>query len=303
MTQSPIIVLGFPRSGTTVLRRMLDAHPNIVCPGETFLLRSAARFLRGETIADDLDYGVVGGLGALGFDREEIHGALRDLIGGFRERHAAAAGKSRWAEKTAVDVFYIDEIEALYQGHAQFVCIVRHGLDVVASCHDLTAAAEKFVQDLHRYVQATPSPDQAYARAWAETTERLTGFVEQHPDDACLMRYEDLLDDPHTVMRALTEFLHEDWHPQIVEDGPRQLGHIGIGDWKTYEKKALDRSSVGRWKSLSSSVLRRVCPIVNPALAKCGYDQVPVDAGAQVSDAGIRRHEMAMRMKAARSAD
>ncbi|MCA9663328.1 MAG: sulfotransferase, partial [Myxococcales bacterium] len=31
-----IIVLGAPRSGTTLLRRLLDAHPNIACPPETY---------------------------------------------------------------------------------------------------------------------------------------------------------------------------------------------------------------------------------------------------------------------------
>ena len=46
-----VIILGCPRSGTTLLRRLLDSHPDLSCPGETFLFRGAARFLKEDTIS------------------------------------------------------------------------------------------------------------------------------------------------------------------------------------------------------------------------------------------------------------
>ena len=54
-----IIILGCPRSGTTLLRRLFDAHPNIAAPGESYLLTAAARFLTGETMVDGMDDGLL----------------------------------------------------------------------------------------------------------------------------------------------------------------------------------------------------------------------------------------------------
>ena len=48
-TPSFVVLLGFPRSGTTLLSRLLDAHPEISCPPETHLLSAASRFLSEQT--------------------------------------------------------------------------------------------------------------------------------------------------------------------------------------------------------------------------------------------------------------
>ena len=49
-----VVIIGTPRSGTTLLRRILDAHPAIACPPETYLLSGAARFLHEESFAQGL---------------------------------------------------------------------------------------------------------------------------------------------------------------------------------------------------------------------------------------------------------
>ncbi len=303
MTHIPIIVLGFPRSGTTLLRRLIDAHPSISCPGETFLLSAAARFLRGETIAGGLDYGVIGGLSSLGVSQEELYGKLRDLVDYFMRRHADAEKKKRWAIKTAVDAFYIDEIEALYGREAQFICMVRHGLDVVASCDDLTVGNEMFIRELYGYVQKTPYPHNAYMAAWIEVTRRLIEFVTAHPENSCLIRYEDLLDQPEEVMQALLDFLGEPFDPALIESAPRHVGHIGLGDWKTYEKDSLDRSSVGRWKNLSPEILQRIAPMANPVLTELGYDAITVGDSPRSHEDALKRYEVLMKMKASRVVD
>lgn len=298
MDKTPIIILGFPRSGTTLLRRLLDAHPNIACPGETFLLCSAAQFLRGETIAGGLDYGVIGGLSSLGVEKEELYGKLRELIDFFLRRHAESEAKARWAMKTAVDAFYIDEIEALYGENARFICMVRHGLDVVASCDELTVGNEMYLKEFHTYIQRTPYPQNAYTAAWVDTTNRLIEFVEAHADNTCLLRYEDLLEEPGIVMEALMEFLNEPWDPSLINNGTSQIGHIGLGDWKTYEKSTIDQSSVGRWEDFSPEILQRIAPMANPLLTSLGYDSVAVENNKQSPEEALKRYEMKMKMKA-----
>jgi len=132
------IVLGSPRSGTTLLRRLLDSHPDLSCPGETFLFRGCARFIEHDTISGGFDYGVLGALEGLGYSREDVLTRLRRFAVEFYEELARKDGKSMWIAKTAVDSFYMNQIEELFARHAKFICVLRHGLDVVCSMDEFS---------------------------------------------------------------------------------------------------------------------------------------------------------------------
>ena len=93
------LLIGPPRSGTTLLRRILDAHPRIASPPETYLLSAAARFLHEERFAHGLRIGVLSGLAFAGFDEAEVLARLRALVLGFLDDHARARGKPRWADR------------------------------------------------------------------------------------------------------------------------------------------------------------------------------------------------------------
>jgi protein-tyrosine sulfotransferase len=105
-----IVVLGVPRSGTTLVRRLLNAHPRIACPPETNLLSAAARFLAEQRFAGGLSVGVIPGLDFAGFSEAEVLERFREFLFSFWREIARRAGKARWAEKTAVDVFHLDAI-------------------------------------------------------------------------------------------------------------------------------------------------------------------------------------------------
>lgn len=294
-----IVVLGAPRTGTTLLRRLLNGHPDICCPGETFLLTSAARFLRPDYVWDGIEYGVLGGLAAAGIPREQVLAALRGLVEDSFGKLAARAGKPRWASKTAIDAFYLPEIERLMAGHARFVCIVRHGLDTALSLKDLCDANETYIREIHAYIARNPRPLAALAELWADVTTGLLDFAARRPDDSLLVRYEDLVAQPQTTLGRLAAFL--DLAPgsltakTLSEDAPS-----GLGDWKTYGKPGIEASSVGRWRTLGPAALAQAAPLVNPVLARAGYE--PVGAGpAPNPDQAMRRHEIAMGLQAKRS--
>ena len=170
-----IVVVGTPRSGTTLLRRILDAHSRICCPPETYLLSAAARFLHEESFAAGLRIGVLSGLAFAGFEEDEVLGRLRSFVLGFLQEHAEAQGKPRWAEKTAFDAFHLDAIRRVVGGHVRFVCIQRHGLDVACSLRDLVAKTGGYVQELHRYLQREPEPLVALCRALHIPTRLVCG--------------------------------------------------------------------------------------------------------------------------------
>jgi hypothetical protein len=298
-TNSGIIVLGVPRSGTTLLRRLLNWHPEVYCGGENFLLTAASRFLRSDSIVDGIDYGVLGGLAAEGIPPQELLGDLRDLVSKYLERAARAAGKSRWASKTAIDSFYVSEIEQLFACHARFVCVVRHGLDVALSLRDLCDANEIYLREIHDYIVRHPRPLVAFAHLWSDVTASLLDLANRRPDSAVVVRYEDLVHDPESQIARLTSFLELEPDHNLLQaltsDQPK-----GLGDWKTYEKTTVEDSSVDRWADLSEATVSRLAPIVNRVLEQAGYPRVKSGAIPEPEQA-MRRYELSLSLQASRS--
>jgi hypothetical protein len=291
----PIIVFGCPRSGTTLLRRLINAHPRIHCAGETFLLRAAVRFLSGETVAEGLNYGPLGGLGALGVPPDDLKSRLRQFVLRFHEDMAAAAGKPRFAIKTAVDSFYIPEIIDLFRGRAIFLCVVRHGMDVAVSLREFTEVMEGPIAELMPFIDRHRRLMPAYAAAWAKVTSDIIDAAEQYPDDVLAIRYEDLVVQPDEVLSGLFDFLGEPCDPTELQARAFEPTEVsGLGDYKTFETKGLEQSSMERWRELPERVQAEMACIVNPLLEQLGYEQVAESAGS--ADA-MRMHELAMMYK------
>jgi len=296
-----IVVLGCPRSGTTLLRRLLDAHPAIAAPGETYLLTAAARFLEGERMVDGLEVGVLNGLGFLGFDEGSIIARLRDLVFGFRREHAAREGKRLWLEKTAVDAFHLDAITRLCGDRVQYVCVVRHGLDVACSMQDWVAKSQAYPAELHRYVRQTPRPLEAFARAWADATDAIGRFAQANPHRAVLLRYEDLVADPDAEIARILAAVGESFDPEAIGRALAARDPKGFSDWKTFARASVDGASIGRWKrTLSRESAGWLADTVNPVLARHGYDSVPGLSGRGEDDLR-RRYAMGLALQSARS--
>lgn len=297
--QQGIVVLGMPRSGTTLLRRLLDAHPRICCPGETFMLRACAKFIQSERIASGIEYGVLGGLRALGVPEQELFAGLRQLCFGVLEQLAQRDGKPRWATKTAVDSFYLEEVERIYGEHASFIVVIRHGLDVVCSLQEFAQELGVYIGELHAYVTRYPRPLEAFAHAWADVTSDLLGFAARN-SNAILVRYEDLVSEPEQTLGRLFAFIGEPWEPSIIETAFRKAEVKGLGDWKGYGAAGISCTSIGRWQGLPQSMIADLGAIVGPVLERCGYPAL--EAGRSLApDQAMRHYELAMMWKAVRA--
>lgn len=297
-----IVVLGVPRSGTTLLRRLLDAHPRISCPPETNLLSGAARFLEEHRFAGGLSVGVVPGLDFAGFREAEVLDRLREFLFAFWREHAARNGKARWAEKTAVDVFHLDSIERVCGAHCRYVCVVRHPLDVVCSIKELADNMQSHLPELFEYVQRNPAQLEAFARAWTDGNERLLRFCAEHPDWAVRLRYEDLTRDPSAELSRILDFLGEPTDVDaLLGRALGRSGSVGLGDWKTYDTKSIVTSSVGRHASLGQWTVERLAPIVNPTMSRLGYP--PIEIQTSDPSAEKRRDELSRRVASMKLAE
>lgn len=291
MSESPkhvgIIVLGHPRSGTTLLRRLLDRHPNIACPGETHIFSACARFLQSEETAEGVDMGVLTGLHFAGFSDEDVLRDLREFAFSFPRTHAKNKGKDRWADKTAFDSFFIEEIEKLCGDHVYFVGMVRHGLDVAVSTTEFSDATGRYVAPLHEYIRRYPEPLLAFTHSWVNVTEELLAFSERHEKNSVICRYEDLVAYPEDTMRAILNFIGEDYDEAIFEEPDNNALQLGFGDHKSYQRNTINADSCGRWTQLPDAIAQRMAAIANLTLEKCEYDAVPLKDKERLED--VRR--------------
>jgi hypothetical protein len=221
----PIFVVGCPRSGTTMLRQILDSHPAISCGPET-------RFLWGMRGIEERNWSSLAGFG---LTLDEWHDKVRELFESLHGNYARSQGKTRWADKSPDYALMLDYVEALYP-QCQVVHLVRDPNDVVQSwirfygVRSVRRAAQSWV----RYVRAAHD----YART--------------HPADRALeIRYEDVVGNPERSLQELFTWLGEPWTPEVLDfdqhahslaGGPLRLGRRGDGP--SVRKDSLGRAGI-----------------------------------------------------------
>lgn len=192
----PIFTVGSPRSGTTLLRTILDAHPAIFCPPwETGLFVWFDRILNGD-LPRVLTKHSAFPVGRPEFVDWARRGAL-DLFARFEQ----AAKKPRWAEKTPTHVLHMQFIHEVFP-QAQFVHIIRNGYDVVRSLQNQKWAPRRIRWSTQRWMECVT--------AGRSAGEELGPALYQE------IRYEDLLQRPEEIVRSLCAFLGEPFAPEML---------------------------------------------------------------------------------------
>jgi hypothetical protein len=231
----PIVVGGCYRSGTSLVRRILDSHPRIHCGPEVKLFRDFR--------ADYLDVeDPIAHLRFLTTARSLLpEDDLLEILGGalveMHERAARAAGKVRWADKVPENVVFLDEWQRILCRDWVFLHVVRNPLDTLASIEELgfpKSVPDGLEERIDLYVR--------YAQAGLR-------FAADEPDRYVRILYEDLVSDPETAVRALMASLGERFHHEqlAINATPHQLG---LEDPKARLASQVYRDSVGRWRDL-----------------------------------------------------
>jgi len=293
------LILGFPRSGTTLLSQLLDAHPDISCPPETNLFSAAGRFFAEQTAVEGPPIGVLAGLGFLGIEPEEIYGPMREMLFSLHER--VANGASCWVEKTATDSFYIDVLEPMLVGHMRFVILLRHPLDVIASNRDLAKTMGATLPELSEATRDPVSPFDGYAHAWVKVTRAIVDFSRRHPDECHVLRYEELLADPESRLDALLDFMKVPTSAtECIEEAFRKPRSIGLGDYRVHETDGIRPPVKDGWRRrLPPAAAARAADIVGPLMEELGYQKPKMPRPPKREEA-IRQYILAATMKRSR---
>jgi hypothetical protein len=222
----PIFVVGTVRSGTTLMRLVLDSHENIAIAPETGFMRvvQANKFV---------PFWMWGGewYTRLGIDEDELNRELAALYGGFLRRYAEAQGKRRWGEKTPYHTWHLEEMARLWP-QAVFVATVRHPGGNVGSL------VSKWHMPLGR----------AIAR-WKSMNRQLVAQSELLGERLLICRYEDLVLDAEQALRELLNKLGEPWSPSVLQHEAvhRERGTARVVEGRTRSRDAIDRSRVTAW--------------------------------------------------------
>lgn len=267
----PIFIVGCQRSGTTLLRLILDSHPNISCGPETRFLADLARITGSEWDR----------LSQYGFPKEYWLRKVSGFFDSFQSEYAAARGKTRWADKTPRYALSLDYLDALFPT-CQVVHVIRDGRDVVASHRDRFGyrAALVAVVKWPRYISV--------ARA---TGARLG------PERYVEVRYEDLVTDPVASLRGLLDYLGEPYDPAVLaydehpHDVPAKYGNlVSSRRSAAVDGQAVYRSRVGAHRRELDPLLRTLITLLHRrTMRRLGYES----RGRSVSSAGAARVPLA----------
>jgi hypothetical protein len=198
------------RSGTTLLRMMLDAHSELTIPPETHFVPTLIKACRGPGAAPEDALAAMKSArewGDFGFSDEEMLTRLRatgklrpgPAVRTFYEAYMEQQGKSRWGEKTPT---YVQKMKLIQRAlpEARFVHVIRDGRDVALSVLDRTVR-ELTAADVARRWQKKITK----AR---EDSPKLRHYKE--------VRYEDLILDTEAVLRDVAEFIELPWEDAML---------------------------------------------------------------------------------------
>jgi hypothetical protein len=214
---SPLpVIVGCPRSGTSLLAVMLDSHPQLAIPPETSFLASIASAPRASqdprrdffnwVVADRIP---ISNWSDFGLDRDVLWQRLVAIepftvtagLRAFYALYAEGQVKPRYGDKTPGYVFLLPQIAALLP-EAHFIHVIRDPGDTALSW---------------RKTWFAPSTDLRVLgvewRKHVEAGQRARNLVPRYIE----VRFEDLVRDAEGVLKRLCPYLSLPWHPQMLD--------------------------------------------------------------------------------------
>jgi hypothetical protein len=278
-------ICGATRSGTTLVRLMLDAHPDVAIPSEThFLPDIIVRCIEGPVTADELTHLVTGHRrwGDFGLSAEELRERFArieplnaaDAIRAFFRLYAERQGKTRWGDKTPGYIRQTRRIQRVLP-EARFVHTIRDGRDVALSILPLSFGPNTITDAAELWRKRV---------SWARYQSRNMNHYTE-------VFYEDVILETESTLRNVCEFIDLPWdpamldyHEQAAERLAEKARDLDKGEGRTQpaaarlESHALAKEPpradrVARWKrEMSPEDVAEYERVAGDLLAELGYE-------------------------------
>lgn len=254
MLQSPVFVIGFPRSGTTLLEQMLDAHPDFRSMDERGYVYQLIERMEhaGQRYPADL----------AGLTQTETD-QLRRVYGGLVARTLPDLGQQRLVDKNPLNMLCLPMILRLFPDACIVLCI-RHPCDVLLSCSMQAFRSPAF--------RTMCSSLPRLARGYTEAFEQCSRHLEVFKPRVLEWRYESVVADLGAAVARLGSFLK-------VRDASPMSGFAEHAQRKQFiatpsyaqVTRPVNSAAVGRWQAYRE-YFGPVLPILQPWVERFGYD-------------------------------
>jgi hypothetical protein len=272
---SPVFILTASRSGSTLLRMILDSHPRLACPPETSITSACMHLAMTCDVLEN-----AGSASSAVDDSAQLPPAIRAAVRAAADRayghYLAERGKQRWCDKSLDSHVHAELMTQVYP-EAKFICLFRHCMDVIAS------GVEACPWGLQRYgydpfvAQYPGNSVAAVGSYWLSCAQGILSFADEHPGSCHRVRYEDLVTAPEETMAGILSFLGEEQVPGITRacfETPHDMN--GPADGKLWFTSSVTAGSVGRGTVVPASAMPEpIRSAVNQVLGNLGYR--PVD--------------------------
>ncbi len=296
MANDPLFILGTERSGSNLLRLILNSHSRIAVPHPPHIVRYFAPLepLYGDLARDEAFRALVGDIVRL-LDTHiyqwdvpiDVDAVARDarprnafgVYVALYDQYRAHQGKARWGCKSTFMIDHVPEIRARFPD-ARLLLLVRDPRDVAVS------SRKSVFSTFHPYYTAGLWRDQqAVGIRWLD---------ELPPEQIRLVHYERLVGDPEGSVRAICEFLGEAFEPGMLRffetDEARKSASLSES-WQN-TGRPVSQASVEQWRKGLTERERLVIEIVaRREMERLGY--TPVASPAELDAARIGAVERA----------
>ncbi len=274
MPCSPVFVAGMPRSGTTLLSTMLDAHPDISIAPETHFftkspvpLADASVTVRDQTLAFLQAEPGVQDMDLSAGEWQEIRTLAGpearplDLFSALLRTYAARSEARVWGEKTPDHLAHLPDMAEAFPG-AVFIVITRDPRDVYLSQQSMTWNRDTIVETAwtwRQYATATEHYRSQYAKRFID------------------IRYEDLLQAPASNLSKMCELLQVPFDRAMLDFHEHADPAISAEPWKTKSREPVDPTNTQKWRGRLSPARKWIIQVVAAhAMHAFGYPTPPV---------------------------
>lgn len=275
-----IFLLSLPRSGSTLLQRILAGNPAIQTLDEPWLMLKPLYGLKHEEVFDThiaklAQKSVKNFLESLTGGEEDYFEAVRRMYGYLYERALAGSGKRYFLDKTPPYFYVIPELVRTFP-NAKYIFLLRNPLGVLAGIHNFW-----IVRD--------------WLALYGNKNDLLVGptallaGIEVLRGRGLVVHYENIVRNPEIEIKKVCEWLGINFNPEMVNYGTLALPEWKIGDQKLYAHSRPHTNSVDGWRT----------NLMDPQFWRVASDYLKVLGPETVTKLGYTYPELTQAVKAA----
>jgi Sulfotransferase family len=271
----PIFIVGSPRSGTSLLQLMIDAHPNITISGEVHFFDQILEIKKHvPSLKDPNDfemfYSLLNKIHDLQFfpDADKVFPNVKremasdpgrsyeSFYKGVLEQVAKGKGARRYGEKTPTNIRYLDQLVEIFP-NAKIIHIIRDPRGVVASKMKMPWSSNDIVTNTLKW--------KLDVECGLEFSKTSRSYYE--------LRYVDLVSDPEIQLKKVCEFIGEAYDSKMLDYRKSSQRFAKDKPWMqgTYQK--VYKTAVETWQTeLSETQIYIIQRMVYPLLIRFGYE-------------------------------